>query len=267
MANARSIGNLWLETGEGLPVTTLLDESGRECGVILGFLIDPVRRNMPDTSWQASVAFDPSAPERFALAALRALAGRFLLIITASRDVQIYPDVAAQLPCVLDRESGDAGSSAYALLDDEAYEDRLDRVLYNRLGVNGEGWFPAGLTAHRGIERLLPGHVLDVAQGRIRRFWPIAAIPPCGDPQAVVTEMIDLVRAQTEALLMGDKRVTFALTGGKDTRVLLACARPYLDRISFVTVTGDGRHHNDTVIARMIAEKFGLDQALLRKCG
>lgn len=262
---ARALGSVWLETGADLPVTEVLDSRGKPTGVILGFALDLAARTLLASRWQAPAVFDRATPDDYARSLLPALGGRFLLVLAADGIARVYPDVAAQVSCVFDSRTGSAGSTTTALLDDESYGERFNDSLYERLGVEGEGWFPAGLTAHRDIHRLLPGHCLDLETGRVHRFWPSGDIETCADTDAVVEETIDLVRCQFEALLSGDRRLGLALTAGHETRFLLACARPYLDRIDFVTVVGGDRHATDTVIARRIARKFGLNHIELRR--
>ncbi|MFZ5749520.1 MAG: hypothetical protein ACOY5U_00465 [Pseudomonadota bacterium] len=249
------LGSLWLSCGPDLPVIRVRDSGGAEVGVLLGFPIDLAGKRLLTSDWIApdgAADTDPLADR-----VLHALGGRFLWIQTTGGKTRIYPDCSAQVTCVWDTERPAIGSTAHALLDDAAYEARFDHALYDRLGLDGEGWFPAGLTAHRGIERLLPDHYLDAESRTAHRFWPRQAVPPV-DPQAAVDEMIALIRAQMEAIIGSDRRLGLALTGGHETRMLLACARPFLDRIDIVTVVGEDRHATDTVIARRIVRDFGL---------
>ena len=137
--------------------------------------------------------------------------------------------------------------------------------MFSRLGVDGEGWFPAGLTAHRGLHRLLPNHYLDLTTLEVRRFWPVKAIGTDPDPEAIVSEIIEVVQAQIEALTHAPKKLGVALTGGHETRMLLACARPYLDKIDMVTVVGGDRHEIDSALSRRIATDLGLSHITLRR--
>lgn len=257
VAGARPVGPFWLEPGPELPVIPVTDANGAAVGVLLGFPIDLAGKSMITVAWQAPVALGTDA-DGFAYDVLCALGGRFLWLCAAAGMARIYPDCSAQVTCVYDPVARMAGSTALALLDDAAYDARFDKVLFDRLGVDGEGWFPAGLTAHHGLHRLLPNHYLDLHNWEVRRFWPTTALPVTSDPSATVDEIIAIVRAQIEALLGGPKKLAFALTAGLDTRTLMACAQPYLAEISFVTVTGGDRHEVDTVTARRIAKDLGL---------
>lgn len=261
---ARSVGPYWLRTAPDLPICTVRDGAGTELGVLLGHVIDLDARRLVADHWTTPGRFAPGDdPDRFVLTARRSLGGRFLWIFAAGKRVRIYPDCSAQVPCVYDPAARIAGSTADALFDTAAYEGRFDPALYARLGIEGEGWYPAGLTAHRGLSRLLPDHVLDLDDWTVRRTWPAAALETTAVPEAGIDEMVDLVRAQIEALLDGTKRVGLALTAGHETRMLLACARPWLDRIDFITVAGGDRHRADTVIADRIAADLGLNHIVL----
>lgn len=262
MPGSLAVGSFWLNRGFGLPVVQVSDDTGRAAGFLLGFPIDLARRQLIGAEWQAPLAVGGDR-DGFSLALLRALGGRFLWIETLGQAPRIFPDCSAQVTCVYDPVARVAGSTAYALFDAGEYSRRFDRTLFDRLGVDGEGWFPAGLTAHRGLSRLLPNHCLDLGTWQIRRFWPLSDPGVTDDPEATVDAVIDAVQRQIEALIVGPKRVGMALTAGHETRMLLACVRPYLKDVDFVTVSGGDRHEVDTVMARRIAKDMGLNHIAL----
>ena len=246
-----------LETGPDLPVAVVEDAAGAEIGLLVGFPIDLAARRLVEGRWRA-----PADPRRgAALGVVWALGGRFLYLHRGAGGLEIHPDANAQVPCVFDARAGLIGSSAHALLDDAAYEARLDRPLFDALGVLGEGWFPGNLTAHRGLRRLYPNHVLSTADWSVRRHWPGPEAPGPADappPEAIVDEFTDLVQAQLAALVAGPRRVAVALTAGLDSRSMLAMARPFGDAIECVTVVAGDRHRTDSVIAGRIAADLGI---------
>jgi hypothetical protein len=254
---AVSVGKFWLVTGSGLNAWRVKDAKGQDAGVVLGYPIDLAAEKVLDGEWQASATLGDDV-DGFARKVLWSLGGRFLWIFATDTIARIYPDCSAQVPCVWDAQDQMAGSSAHALLDDASYAERFDQALYAHLGIDGEGWFPAGLTAHKGINRLLPSHFLDLQTWSATRFWPSSAISPTSDPSAVVDEMIALIRAQMQAVIQSPMRLGLALTAGHETRMLLACARPMLDDIDMITVVGEDRHTTDTVTARRIVRDFDL---------
>jgi len=262
-AHSIAIGDMWLEVGADLPVCPVTDANGKSAGVLLGFPIDLQARRIIAGDWQvpARLGADIGA---FVQDGLMALGGRFLWIFSAQGAARIYPDCSAQVPCVFDPAAEVAASTAHAVMDDTAYQARFDKNLFDALGVDGEGWFPAGLTAHHGLHRLLPNHYLDLHSWSVQRSWS-GPETPARDLAAVVAQIVDIVQAQIEALIAGPKRVAIALTAGRETRMLLACARPYIDRVDFVTVTGSDRHQLDTVMASRIAAKVGLTHRTLMR--
>ena len=253
-----AVGPLWLSVGPELPVIRVTDSAGLAAGILLGFPIDLAGRCMVSDAWQAPMRSEADL-DTFSQGVLRALGGRFLWIQTVGSQHRIYPDCSAQVTCVYDPMAGMAGSTAHALLDEGEYDSRFDRDAFDRLGIDGEGWFPAGLTAHHGIHRLLPNHWLDLDTWQVRRFWPESSLLIIPDPSAAVDEIIDIIRRQFEAVIAGPKRLALALTAGHETRMLLACARPYLNDVDFITVSGGDSHEIDTVMARSIARDMRLN--------
>lgn len=258
------VGRFWLEPGPGLGCFPAHDSMGRPVGVILGQVIDLRRRTVVDGVWQAPVALTGDL-DGFAEQVLWSLGGNFLWIFVAEGVERIYPDCSAQLPCVWDAAAGVAGSTAHALFDDATYNERFDKSEYDLLGVDGEGWFPAGQTAHRGLDRLLPCHYLNLADWTAHRFWSVANVEKTTVPRESVHNLVELVRAQMEALLTTRKTLALGLTAGRETRTLLACARPLVDRIETFTVVGTDRHMTDSVIARRIASEFHISHRELQR--
>ena len=245
-----------LETGPDLPVTTVEDAAGAAIGLLIGFPIDLAAKRLVGDRWQAPL--DPARGP--ALSVLWALGGRFLYVHRGAAGLEVYPDAEAQVPCVHDPVARRIGSSAHALMDDAEYEARFDRALFDALGVLGEGWFPGTLTAHRGLRRLYPGHVLETAGWQVRRHWPTGGPTPDApvSTDALVDEFVGLVQAQLAALVEGPRKVAVALTAGLDSRSMLAMARPFRERIECVTVVAGDRHKTDSVIARRIASDQGI---------
>jgi len=258
---AVSIGDLWLEVGEGLPVTQLSDQTGAPVGVLLGFAIDLQARCIIDETWQVPAELGPDV-DAFVQAGLLALGGRFLWVFHTQGITRVYPDCSAQVPCVFDPVAQLVGSTAHALMEDAEYEARFDAALFDEFGVDGEGWFPAELTAHKGLSRVLPHHYLELQNWTVQRSW-FGPEGETDDPGAVVDEIITIVQAQIEALVKGPKRVAMTLTAGHETRMLLSCARDFTKQVDFVTITGGDRHKTDTVVASRIAAELGLSHLTL----
>ena len=84
-------------------------------------------------------------------------------------------------------------------MDDTACQARFDKYLFDALGVDGEGWFPAELTAHHGLHRLLPNHYLDRHSWSVQRSWS-GPESPARDPATVFAQIVDIVQAHRSRL-------------------------------------------------------------------
>lgn len=252
------------EAGAGLPIARILDARGHFAGWLCGFAIDLKAKRTISTSWTAPSGHLQDA-DSFAWQVMKRLGGRFVWIMQWHGMRRIYSDCAASVPCVYDPKARLVGSSAAALFSAADYELRLDAKLFAALEVDREGWFPAELTAHHGLYRLLPGHYLDLDSWQAKRFWPRAAIELVDRPDDALDALVENIRAQIAALNTEPRRLAFALTAGRETRMLLACARPWVDQIDFVTVTGADRHRVDTIVASRIARDVGLSYRSLTR--
>ena len=251
------LGAFFLHTGSGLHQVALRDGAGKPAGMLLGFPIDLHGKTLLQGRHQLQ-STDTGDADAFADAVLREIAGRYVWFdITPTRS-RIYPDCGAQVPCVFDPDGQQAGSTAHALFDETAYQARLNTELHKQLRVDVDGYFPAGITAHHGVHRLLPNHYLDLETWQMQRCWAQTPFEPVSDPKAAISEMIDLVRAQIEALGKSDKRIALALTAGRETRSLLSIAKSFIADIDSVTVVGSDRHAVDSIMAEKISTEQGL---------
>jgi hypothetical protein len=254
---------LCVTTGPGLPATRVLDSTSAEIGLILGFAIDLAAAARLGEVYEFDGVVGAAAYE-LADRIRDGLGGNFVLILHYAGVVsQLYPDAAAQVPCVFDPNLKVAGSTAHAILDAAAYDNRFLKDSFEAMEIERDGWFPAGATAHEGVERLLPNHYLDLKTWEVVRFWPMEEIERTGSPEAVAEEIISIVRRQIEALVKSDRTVAQALTAGHETRWLLACARPFISDVEFVTVEPPSRTHIDADIAGRLATAFGLTHRIL----
>lgn len=172
---------------------------------------------------------------------------------------RLYPDGGASVPIVYCAELRRAGGSADQILDDDAYNRRFLGLRHQRLVVReGHGWITGTQTAHRGVERLLPNHYLDLDSFSAHRFWPrpddfrepmpfeTAAASVAHDIQGFVAA----AARQFQPAIM--------LTAGFDSRIIAAAAQPVLRDVAFATVDAPSAGI-DQVMSASIAQKFGLE--------
>jgi len=260
--DATPLGDYWFSKGPDLPVVHVCDDHGRPAGVILGFAIELDNQAFLAGRWTLPAGAKPET-DAGVQQTLRALAGRFLWICLAGDRARIYPDSAAQVSCVWQTESRSAGTTAHAILSDADYAARFHHTAFEQLDKASRGWFVAGLTAHSGVLRLLPNHYLDLTNWSAHRIPQPLKERRHQDPNGIVEEMIATVQSQIAAAVASDKTPVIALTAGYESRAILACARPWLDRITFMTLSGEDRQRTDGLVARRIAEAHGLRHAIV----
>lgn len=242
-----------------LPVTRLLSADGARSGWILGYPIDPAGRLVAGTMTLPGP--DGDEIRRFE-SALYELGGCFVAVFLGSRVCRVYLDAAGSLATVFCPSQGIATSSPYLVPYVEGCGDRSD--LLRALGTPfQDGWFPFGLTARHGIDRLLPNHTLDLDTWQVTRHWPLGDLAEVEDVSGAVAEIAQCLKRNIRAVTQV-RPVHMSLTAGRDSRILLACARGETERIRFFTLpSADRKAELDQGIATRIASEHGLDHLCL----
>jgi hypothetical protein len=238
-----------LQTHPTLRVTRLCDEKDDHIGWILGFCITAEGTISPPqiTLQAADIA---AAGQRLSAS----LGGRYVLVLLSSELQRLYVDAAGSLALVYAQDAPIIASTP-TLIAGSAYP--WDEELQSALDIARTGlWYPAGLTPKRGVRRLLPNHFLDLTSWTEHRFWPNGEVRvPSSDTSATVSAVIQRLR-----FILGSVAQRFplqlSLTAGRDSRMLLACAKPFLDKTTFFTLT-DGTDVEGRLSARL-AKRFKL---------
>lgn len=235
-----------LETHPALPVSRLCATEGGHIGWVLGFCITDRGELAPP-----EVVVDPRDIAREGGGPM--LGGRYIVVLLTPEIQRLYPDGAGSLAAVY-ADDAPIVSSTLAFISGPAYP--WDDELGSQLNIAETGlWYPAGLTARRGVRRLLPNHFLDLANWSLHRFWPNGPRTPSSDSSATVAAIIRRVRFIFEAVASRFP-LQLSLTAGRDSRILLACARPLLDKTTFFTATdGTGVEGH---LPRRLAKRFNL---------
>ncbi len=255
------VGDWQVQAFPGAPAIPVLNPQGQRIGLIIGTPIDYAAGALIDQPLRLDLPSEPAARNAAIESTLYRLAGSWLCILAGDGVERIYLDANGTLSLVFDPKTKTAASTPGLLLDDAAYASRFEHHLYATLDVPGDGWFPSGLTAHKGVKRLLCNHYLDLATFTPHRHWPTRDFAHTGSTEDSAHRVAAIVRNQAEALLNRGK-VVVALTGGNETRFLLAAYKPLIKDLTFVTVAAPSTER-DVVLAKTLAERFGLRHKLL----
>lgn len=233
---ARPFAGRTLHTHEALPVTELTDRDGTPLGLILGYA------TLDGAVLTNTHALDLSANDKTLPAKLEAwvayLGGRYLVFtdLPKQKRRKIYPDPAGSLGLVYDPQSGLIASSLLLCLereiapdpdsrpDDELLANRGLRQLlpqFNRkTPVGGAGF---GSTIDRHVRRLLANRALDIDTLKEHRFWSPSTDMPHLTPEDAAEIIVSEMRNMMQAFCTLGPGY-FAISGGHDSRMLLACA-------------------------------------------
>ncbi|MFP4282341.1 MAG: hypothetical protein ACLFU2_06935 [Opitutales bacterium] len=115
----------------------------------------------------------------------------------------------------------------------EALSEAFDPLETNR-------HFCLGLTAFEGVERLLPNHCLDLETFTPQRHWPVQ-VESLASGEEGAARVVEQGRRLVEALATRHDQFHVFLSAGRDSRAVLALARPLRERGCSLTVsTGYG---------------------------
>jgi hypothetical protein len=158
--------------------------------------------------------------------------GRFAAVLLSEASSEVYVDPIGSLSVVY-CPSLETVASTVTVVPREGDTDELTD-LARVVGIPKDSMYPLQYTPRRNVWRLIPNHLLDLRRWHVARHWPKAVIPPADDVTHAADEVIERVRLHLTALL-AQRPVLLRLTAGRDSRMLLACARPWINRITTFT--------------------------------
>jgi hypothetical protein len=257
------LGGAWLASDAKLPITAFKDSGGRGLGWLVGHCFSEFHGEFLKGG-EVSVPGEVATPEEFELRVLNRLSGMFVFLTSTDMPQRLYMDPGASFPIVYTPTDRRAASSVALLLTEQEYKDRFLTDLHEALIVReGTGsWITGGLTAHRGVRRVLANHYLDLDSWTTHRFWPrLGDFAQWRDFGTSVDLCANAITEFTNAASRGF-RLGSALTAGFDTRMLVASSRHCLPRVQFFTLEAPNAEM-DTDVAHRLAERFGLSHRVL----
>ena len=249
---------------KGLSRIPVKDRSGAVLGTLCGYVIAGYcGAGLHVTPDLIKADFDVPDAATFEAQVLDGLHGAFVMFTHGALPHRLYPDCGGSIPIVFCAASKRLGSSAHMFLDPEEYEDRFNRPLHDSVVANdvSGSWITGTLTAHHGIERLLPNFYLDLERWEAVRFWPHV---PDFALSAGLEDTADLTAQALTGFLNAvavEYRTGITMTAGFDSRILIAAARQVRDKVEFFTIGSAGEGLDQDMTARISAE-MGLSHRL-----
>lgn len=227
---------------------------GRYCGVVLGVAVDA------DGMVLEGAVHLPSCDTLAEVASyLEGLAGRFIALIALDGAVRMYFDPTAGLSAVYSARDQAVASCVHLAINREL---KPEPAVRSEDVMQRKSQFIFGETCDADCKRVSANHYLDLETFQLVRHWPKADFSFQAESfdRNGAAHMISQRLTQILGGLSNSYSVALPISAGTDSRILLAAARPHLDRIDsfFVhdiyTVTQFDREG-----AQMLADELGLE--------
>lgn len=229
----------------------------------LGVFLDPFDKKADD---QAIVQKLASESSKFSHLEenLSMLGGRWALIATINGETRIYHDATGQKPVFLFGQSSDKMflCSHPSLLTELNLTERDLDLVNNFEKYKNSGSWPIEVVPYSGVKQLLPNHYCSLYTRKIVRYWPNKHLTriPCSEAAAKMTTiLVGLIESATHR-----RECVLNLTGGYDSRLILACSESQWAKIKFSTSIRQDSPHHDVSIPKKIMKKFDLDHTFLK---
>lgn len=249
---------LYIAAAEDVPILQMLNSQGIEVGRLIGWVIEGTKLHHADGVIRLASG---ETPEMIFVR----LAGRFVMLWQSDDGkLLLREDSAGGLPAIYVPKAGLVGATVTLLdtlyplsvnLDIEAIFDFPKH----------HGFLPFGLTPRYGARRVMPNHVLDLGNFGVRRVWPVTEL--CFRKELSEVEIANLVleaasilRHNVAAILSQGETVLY-LSGGYDSRMILAAARGRTDMLRAETL-GDARSL-DAHVAAHVARYAGIKHSIV----
>lgn len=246
-----AVGKWYVEVGRETPVAVSEAQDGSKL-VLLGIAVSPDGKIVNEQ--QLAELADAAK----AIDWLNECAGRFAFLIVSDTFSRFYQDPLGTLGAVYNRQEGVVSTTlnlgiTRSIITNEAYP-------LTELATQAKARFAFGHTPDAHVKRILPNHYLDLNEFQLCRFWPGAdslVDAELNDDEALLRFIATRLSQIVGALANQFDGTKLPLSGGLDSRVLLACAKPFLDRIELFSHAESMMSRRDTRIARELASATG----------
>lgn len=182
--------------------------------------------------------------------------GMWIAVVVTPQGARVYPGPIHSV--VYDAAKRRVATSPNLLAPLE--RDRELSAAFDPLA--SEAFFSFGLTAFRGVHRLLPNHYLDLATFEPVRHWPKSPLPARSAEEAA-RAVVDHSRRIIAALAEDADEIHVPLSAGNDSRAILSLLRPMVGsgaaRVTIHTTKGPTLDRRiDLQGARKVAAIAGL---------
>lgn len=195
------------------------------------------------------------------------LAGRYGVFILSAQDSHVYQDAHGMRSIYYNTEATIVSSHERLLADITGAGLATSRISALPLIAR---W---SHTNYAEIRSMIPNHRLDLEHGSSERFFGKQANPYLGLSNKQRIDMVHHLWTKQVLELARNHNIALSITGGLDSRVSLALARPLWDKVHTFTYTASPTKggwwakslHKDDVIVRQILDAVDVKHTLLNR--
>lgn len=253
-----------IELSPGMPSTPILDATGLTVAVVHGYVLQGWHGPSLNVSDNHIIYNDIICDiDHFVKQVIFKLHGSFFSMTQGPIGEYLVPDFGGSIPIYWCQSTSRAGSSAYKMFDRHEYVRRFNQELHRKMILSrNHGWITGSLTAHEGLRRLLPCHVLDLSKWASFRVWPKKGDLSVGrDPTVTASEACEDIRRYVECCVV-ERGAALTMTAGYDSRLLTAATRNVTDKMQAITF---GRLEDglDQQISKKLADTLNISHKLI----
>ncbi len=251
------LGDWRVDYCPGLPKTHLTLSNGNIVGIVLGYAIG-TDGMMLESRYKLPISTGSANKMASIEAHVARFAGRHVTLLALENEARVYPDPTCSLGPVYNAGRRLLGASTTLVIDRPLIDNPdvpADEV------ANRKGFYRFGNTADADVRRARSNHYIDLSDFSIHRHWPLSdTLLELGDAEhPELSHQIGEKLALNMSALTGRYKTTFPISGGTDSRLLLAASSAFLDQIDhFFVYHTNWSTSIDCVLAREIAEKMCL---------
>lgn len=187
------------------------------------------------------------------------LSGRYVVVLVHQGAARIYGDPVGDLGCVYNTKTGVAASTLTLALDRDI--DPNPQISHDSVSGGAEA-YSLGHTRDAHVKRLLPNHYLSVADKSLTRFWPKEDTDLYEKRPMKAAELSDAIGQRLGHLtrhLFKAHPCIFPISGGRDSRTVLAAAEKSLKNVKFFFAWSfHHRSRKDVRLGQSIAKQLDL---------
>jgi len=186
---------------------------------------------------------------------LNRLAGSYVVILYAKGLLKLFNDAGGLMGIYYEQ---DKAASSLTLLSPIECDEFIDK---NYKFKQGNDWYTGSKTAYLNIKKLIPNCSLDLHAGKCERYWPLDNFTQSYQnytDEELVTMIASLLSSMMAGVaLQGD--LLISITGGQDSRVILAASKSIWNKQKFFTISGKGIDSDDIRISELLAKATGIN--------